>query len=95
MAKFLFKDSRFAGYYFDDTDNCVYSTKRPGAPAKLTWQKRNSWSPAFVTLSYKSGAWQCRDTKTLDQVRAALKATLKVSRKAAKLCRTANTLPSA
>lgn len=76
MAKFLFKDSRFAGYYFDDTDNCVYSTKRPGAPAKLTWQKRNSWSPAFVTLSYKSGGYyQGKDTKTLEQVRAALKAT--------------------
>lgn len=75
MAKFLFKDYRYDGYYFDDTDNCVYSTKRPGAPAKLTWQKRNSWSLAFVTLSYKSGYYQCKDTKTLDQVRAALKAT--------------------
>ena len=76
MAKFNFALARFAGYYFDDEDNCVYSTKRQGAPVKLTWSTRNkNFSAAYVTLSCGSGYYQNKETMTLSQVRNALKST--------------------
>jgi hypothetical protein len=75
MAKFNFALARYAGYYFDDEDTCVYSTKRQGAPVKLTWSTRNSYSAAYVTLSSGDAYGQRKEAMTLARVRNALKST--------------------
>ena len=72
MAKYNFALARFAGYYFNDEDNCVYSAKRKGAPVKMSWNRRNN-SESYVTLSV--GYRQSKETMTLSQVRNALKST--------------------
>jgi len=72
LAKFNFALARFAGYYFNDEDNCVYSAKRKGAPVKMSWNRHNN-SESYVTLSV--GYRQSKETMTLSQVRNALKST--------------------
>jgi len=49
MAKYLFKSSSHAGYYYDSEADAVFSNKRPGPPYQLTRKyKGGTWT---VTLS--------------------------------------------
>lgn len=58
MAIYKFKDKKFTGYYYNDKDGYVYSTKRPGALYAMKWVESVRWgthSKRHVSLTATSG----------------------------------------